>query len=182
MEQFNYPIKYAVLELKEKGGWTTGYKEITQGFIVSKCFVVESAIKYLSNGDSKIIHKVVFPFKDISLFRLVQQRGTSHDTRKTIPSYNACGNPYPVDNVSDLFDKYDEAQAIALQNNEELRRGLTLKVSVSDPNWKAKLEELEKAHDEKLNNCIQFEHFISEQTSDMEITPNERMKCRIRKL
>ena len=31
-EEINYPIKYAVLELKERGGWAVNYENITQGF------------------------------------------------------------------------------------------------------------------------------------------------------
>ena len=37
----NFPIKYAVLELKEEGGYITNYKDIVRGYIVSKCWVAE---------------------------------------------------------------------------------------------------------------------------------------------
>ncbi len=30
----NFPIKYAILKLKEKGGYITNYKDITRGYIV----------------------------------------------------------------------------------------------------------------------------------------------------
>ena len=49
----NFPIKYAILELKEKGGYITNYEYIVRGYIVSKCWVVESSIKYFSDGDSE---------------------------------------------------------------------------------------------------------------------------------
>ena len=61
-EKVNFPIKYAVLELTQSGGWMVDYKDITKGFIVSKCYVIEDNIIYDSDGNSKIVHKVFFPF------------------------------------------------------------------------------------------------------------------------
>ena len=52
----NYPIKYAVLELKSRGGWLVGFRDITQGFIASKCYVVETNIVYHQDGGNSITH------------------------------------------------------------------------------------------------------------------------------
>ena len=60
--ELNYPIKYAVLELKEKGGYLVGYKGITQGFIVSKCYVIRSNRAYNSDG-SKIFRSLKNPLE-----------------------------------------------------------------------------------------------------------------------
>lgn len=171
--ELKYPIKYAVLELKESGGWLVEYEDITQGFIVSKCYVVESNIKYYSNGENEITHKVVFPFKNISDFKLSLQRGTSYNIDETVPSYDACGNPYPVDNVSCLFDSYEEAQEIAVRKNEEMKRKLISNVSLSDENWKVKHEKLEIDFLENLSICHQFEKLILMRTKNMNISANQ---------
>ena len=70
----NYPIKYAVLELKKRGGWAVDFEDVTQGFIVSKCYVVESNIVYNADGTNSVKHKVVFPYDDISLFEIAKSK------------------------------------------------------------------------------------------------------------
>ena len=142
--ELEYPIKYAVLELKEQGGFLAGYEDITQGFIVSKCYVVGSEIKYYSNGKYDITYKVVFPFKNISSFKLSLNRGTSYDCYETIPLYDASGDPYPIDIVTSLFDNYEEAKEISLLKNEKMEENLILKISLLDENWKEKYEKLKQ--------------------------------------
>jgi len=178
-EELRYPIKYAILELKEQGGWLFDYSDITQGFIVSKCYVVESSIKYLSNGDSKITHKVVFPYKNISAFRLSLKRGFSYSDEETIPSYDAGRNPYPVDIVSDLFDSYEEAKELALQKNEEMEDELILRTSLSKGLNKEKYEKLKAYFLEGANVCQQFEELISVCTEHMNISGiNSEINCK----
>ena len=84
-KEINYPIKYAVLELKERGGWSVGYKDITQGFIVSKCYVIESSIIYNADGSYKTIHRVVFPFSDIAAFKDSLAYGKQYIGKPEIP-------------------------------------------------------------------------------------------------
>ena len=170
--ELKYPIKYAILELKEQGGWLVGYEDITQGFIVSKCYVVGSEIKYYQDGKNEITHKVVFPFKNISDFRVSLQRGSSYNSYETVPAYDACGNLYPVDVVSSLFDSYEQAKEIAFQKNEEMKSKLILNVSLSDENWKEKYEKLKIDFLENLNICNQFEELILMQTESMSVSDN----------
>lgn len=169
-KELKYPIKYAVLELKEQGGWLVGYKDITQGFIVSKCYVVGSEIKYYSNGKNDTIHKVVFPFKNISDYRLSLQRGTTYRNYETVPSYDACGNHCPVDIVSTLFDNYEEAHEIAFKKNKEMERNLILNVSLSNENEKEKYEKLKMDFLANLNVCHKFEELILSQTENMNVS------------
>ena len=171
-KELKYPIKYAVLEVKEQGGWACGYQEITQGYIVSKCYVIESGIRYHSNGKNELTHKVVFPFKNFAEFRMALQRGATFMGEEIVPSYDACGNPYPLDIVMDLFDSYEEAHILSSQKNEEKQRKLILEVSISDDNWQTKYEKLNMAFLEMLGMCQKFEELITLETANMNVTDN----------
>ena len=55
--ELNYPIKYAVLEVKENGEYVTSSDNLVKGYIVSKCYVVKSILDYLPNGNMTIKHQ-----------------------------------------------------------------------------------------------------------------------------
>lgn len=161
-----YPVKYAILELKERMGWLDNYEERTCGFIVSKCYVVDSNVKYLSDGTIKISHKVVFPFKNNSYYELSLQ----HINEQSNPTRDISGDCYEADIVSDLFDSYDEANTIAYQKNKDLERMLVLKVYVSDPNFKEKYQKLKDDFNQKLDICKKIEDWILWHTTCMKIS------------
>ena len=169
-KEINYPIKYAVLELKKSGGWAVGYKDITQGFIVSKCYVVESNIIYHSDGKNKVTHKVVFPFEDISCLEVSLMNGSQNIGEENMPSYDACNRPYPINIVTDLFDSYEKAKIIADGKNEECRHSLILKVAMGNSNWKEKFEVLKQEFEQRLELCNLFERLVLEATEDMNIS------------
>jgi len=180
-----YPIKYAVLELKEHGGWVTGYKDIVRGNIVSKCYVVESSIKYFSSGESQIFHKVVFPFSDLETFKQSLRNQSEYIGEKTAPRYDANGNPYPVDIVAELFDTYEDAKIKAHEQNENLKHQIISRVlcSISDASFKQKLADYEKEYMEQLSICELFEKNVLLNTEDMNITHemNENKKLQLLK-
>jgi len=169
-KEINYPIKYAVLELKKRGGWSVGYEDITQGFIVSKCYVVESNITYHFDGTSSLTHKVVFPFEDISCLEVSLVNGSLNIGEKNIPSYNASNRHPQTQVVTSLFDSYEKAKIIAERKNEECRHGLILKVAIGNPNWKEKFEVLKQEFEQRLELCNLFERLILEATEDMNIS------------
>ena len=183
-KEINYPIKYAVLELKEKGGYLYGYEDITQGFIVSKCYVIESSIIYNPDGSNIIIHKVVFPFKDIENFKISLRNGNQNIGNVETPQYDACGRIYPTNVVTDLFDSYELAKETAKEKNEEHRCNLISKVPVpisarlSNSNWQKQYEELKQKFDNGLEICNLFEQLVLAATEDMniseEVTTNEQ--------
>lgn len=166
-----YPIKYAILQLKEKGGWLEEYEDIVRGNIVSKCFVVESSIKYFSDGSSRIFHKVVFPFKNLETLKLSLLNKDEFIGTKVIPSYDASYNPYPVDIVLDLFDTYEDAKVKAQEENEKMRHKIVLNVpfKISDPRFKQTLTEYEQAFINQLSVCQLFEKLSLLNTEDMNI-------------
>ena len=75
----NYPIKYAVLKVEVSD------KDIkrTLGYIVSKCYVVESFSRIDKEGNTRNGYKVVFPYNNINNYI------TSFiDNLKNIESFN----------------------------------------------------------------------------------------------
>ena len=106
----NYPIAYAVLELKEKGGYIDSYADITQGFIASKCYVLESSVVYNSDGSCKFVHKVVFPYNDIKGFKAAIKNGSHNIGDKEEVKYDAYGNAFPVSIVTELYDSFEVAK------------------------------------------------------------------------
>ncbi len=163
----DYPIKYAVLELKKEGGLIVGYKDITQGFIVSKCYVMESNILYRLN---RITHKVVFPFADISKFQDSIKNSNQNIGEKNIPCYDASGNISPVWVVKDLFDSYEEAKIVAEGANKEYRCNLAVEVDIESKDWNWKLKKIRQEFDKNLKLCYLFEKLVQEATEDMNVS------------
>ena len=60
MKEQNYPVKYAILDLKAQGGRNLAYRNISYGFIASKCYVLEKTTSY-KNCNPKQYYKVFFP-------------------------------------------------------------------------------------------------------------------------
>ncbi len=172
--KFNYPIKYAVLELKEKGGWLEKYEEITQGFIASKCYVVESDVLYDNEGQSKLVHKVVFPFNDFGKFKQSLSGGIHDIGIANIPAYDFYNNPYPVTVVDQLFEKFEEAKERANEKNEEYKLNLINKVSVNTPGWEIQFELLKQNYDKTVALCNLFEQLAIEKSKDMIITSEKK--------
>jgi hypothetical protein len=172
-KNINYPIKYAVLELKSRGGWLVGFRDITQGFIASKCYVVETNIVYHQDGSHSITHKVVFPYEDIDCLKSSLQYGRKNIGEEQIPSYDACDHPYPVNIVGDLFDSYEEAKKYAEAKNEAYKRNLITNVSMLDENWQDKFESLIQQYNNSLEICYMFETIALDKTADMLITESK---------
>lgn len=128
---------------------------------VSKCYVIESSIKYSPNGDKQISHKVVFPFSNLETLRRSLHNQSEYIGKRTIPVYDACNRPYPVNVVTDLFDSYEEAKIDAEEKNEEYKHEFA-----KNPDWKEQFKEFEQS----LELCYLFEKLVLEATEDMNIT------------
>ena len=173
-KEINYPIKYAVLELKERGGYSVGYEDITQGFIVSKCYVIESNIVYNYDGSNKIIHKVVFPFSNIEKFKNALRNGRHNIGDAEVPKYDACNRIYPINEVTDLFDSYDDAKEAAIEKNEDYEYNIMSKTRVPLGGYMMGENNL---HRILINNfkrtleiCNLFEQLALQETENMSIT------------
>ena len=175
-KKINYPIKYAILELKERGGWAVGYKNITQGFIVSKCYVIESNVIYNPDGNYKLIHKVVFPFRDIETFKNSLRVGKQNIGMADMPKYDVYGNVFPTNEVTELFDSYGLAKKVATTKNEEFKANLLFNMPAS-PNFdysnkslKEQYEILKHNFEQTLAICNLFEQLVLSATEDMNIS------------
>lgn len=182
LQEFKYPIMYAPLEIKEQGGYINNYEIITLGYAVSKCYLIESSIRYLINGSTELYHKVVFPYKNISAL---------HSEKKALgkpnlPSYNA-----EYDIVSDVFDNYDDVKRCVEDKNNLLKLGLAAykPTLLSDDDqekynrqmelYNAEVEELKK----QLDVCERYEKLVLMETQKMTISTNgsEKVLKRLKK-
>lgn len=167
--EINYPIKYAVLELKEKGGYDVGYEDITCGFIVSKCYVIESSIRYRPNGRNEVTHKVVFPFDDISALKRCFPK--HYIGQEVIPSYDYYDQPYPVRQVANLYDSYESAKIEAEERNGKYAQDRVLKKSlVPGSDWEKIENSVKQEMDQELQMCYLFEQLALEKIQDMKIS------------
>ena len=107
------PRKYAVLELKETGGWRENYRDITIGYIPSICYLVETTTKYLSDGNTKVTSKVVFPYRNISQFRQNLRQGIEEIEEQEEPEYNYQAQVLNAEEVQYVFESYEEAEYLA---------------------------------------------------------------------
>ena len=161
--RLNYPIKYAVLEVKENGEFIDSYDPLVKGYIVSKCYVLRSTLDYLDNGNISIKHDVVFPYKDITYFKYSAPYGGLG--YRNIPLYDNSGEPYPTNTVYDLFNSYEEAKEIAnLKNKELLDRILSVEGLTDEA-----IEIIGEDYSKNLEECNEFEIAILKETEDMEL-------------
>ena len=174
INQLNYPIKYAILEVKEKGGWAENYKDITEGFIASKCYIIESDIVYDSLGNAKLIHKVVFPFDNITTFKSSLSSGIHDIGIANVPSYDMHNNPYPVTIVDELYDTYESAKNAANEKNEEYKANLITKTPSTELDWEFQYELLKQNYDKTSAMCNLFEEIITSKTNEMPISSDKK--------
>ena len=165
-----FSIKYAVLELKSKGGYSTNYEDVTEGFIVSKCYIVGMEVKFLPNGEAEVIYKVFFPYDDIENFKRMTFMGIPYFEERKQLGINACNDYYPIHIVESIFDTYEEASDVARIENEDLFRKITLLYD-----WKKKYDELKEKYKKNLVNFSFYEQYIKENTKDMMVTKDERL-------
>ena len=165
-EQYNYPVKYAVLESKEKGGWDNRYKDINQGFIASKCYVLESSIIYGISGSSSITHKVVFPYNNIQLFRQSLLDGICDIGVANTITYDMNNNPTPVFLVDELFDTYEEAKTRAIEEINSYKSRLLKSEDYEEKQKESLLQEYNK----KIELSNLYEQAVLDKTNNMKIT------------
>ena len=169
-KDFKYPIQFAVLELKEKGGWSVGYEDIINGYIASKCYVLGTNIIYNPDGTYSVFHQVVFPYNDITAYKNSLKFGKQSLGKERVPSYDAWHKPNPTTLVEGVFDSYEYAKAIAEQKNETLRYKAISELSLSTKNWQDKVGELKKEIAERISMCNMYEQLVLQQTSCMKVT------------
>ena len=162
MIDYNYPIKYAVMEVKVPGGWLNGYEEITVGYIVSKCYLIESRIRYHRDGTNEIIHDVLFPYIDFDSYKRCRRLN-----QRIYPKLYASGKISDYQMVSEIFTSYDEANELKKVLNENLKKERFIELWIQN---KDKNEDNKKEFSKNLKLCDEFETLIEDNLSDLKIT------------
>lgn len=164
MTELKYPIKYAIMKVEEQIGWYPGLHELEREYgtvfnIVSKCYCVQSHTEYLSDGNTKTTHHVVFPYN------IYKQEWTHPE----YSLYNHCINATPVDK---LFDSFDEALIEANKQNKEI---LNKQMGVLPYNEKfsENLANLKEQHQEREERYKKFETMIEEETTNLKVSKNQ---------
>ena len=112
----NYPIKYAVIPIIEQIGWSPGLHELereygTICYIVSKCYLVGEERRYKQNGESITKYKVVPVYSN---------NAYSGGWNRIEPLFDINGDCCNCFKVSDIFDNYEEANAMKNVMNDRL--------------------------------------------------------------
>ena len=166
-----YPIKYAVERLTVSGGQKNGYDDITEGYIVSKCYVADTKISYYNGMEPRITHEVVFPFRKYERFKFDLGSGVKYNEVPITPKRNASGNASYTQTVDKLFDTFEEAKKEAELANSNIWKTELYNISLLDGDWRIKHKRALLEHKTRLGVCSCYETFITEQTKYMEVTP-----------
>ena len=167
-----YPIKYAILELKENGGAKYNYEDIIKGYIVSKCYVLERRFSY---SNKSISYVVSFPYDDFDNFVKWYKKNSKNyyfdiykhywEYRRN-PSEELIRDDYIHHIVSNLFNTYEEAMNVSNYKNGCLR-GKLLKNTGSNA-----YEYLKKEFEDTMDICSEYEKYIFANTTDMNVSIN----------
>lgn len=169
----SYPIKYAIEELKVTGGSAVCYEDITKGYIVSKCYVLEERID-CSSGNRKYV--ISFPYDDFEHFmewfksnkdkynHYLADLYKRYYEQRINPDRECCREGYPRHIVSELYDTYEEAKEIADRKNNLLKSEETLNTG------NAAYQKLSQEFADTMEICGEYEKFIFANTADMEVS------------
>ena len=170
-KQQTYPIKYAVMPVKEPIGWDSGVEDITKGYkiathMVVKCYVIREIS--LIDGSSKIQSEVVF---------LYDRTTPKDDFKPAVPHFsqdNRCTNSIVVDT---LFDSRKEALEDAQKRNVRIYDAALMKIlriQVDDASKRSDVKErlarLKSNFCRIRNKYDEIEKAIEQATSQIPIT------------
>lgn len=168
INEINYPIKYAIQELKINKGYDSNYEDITYGFIISKCYVVNQNIRYYQDGSNSLTYNVVFPYKDIQTFIYNKNFKYPFNEIKSIPHYSLWNNCMNDTIIYNIFDTYEEALTKKYEYIIEHKRKISKQLSKI-----SEYEKLIKTFKENQTICNEYEKIIFEKTKDMIITKED---------
>ena len=165
----NYPIKYAVMPIKEQIGWVHGLNELEREYgivcyIVSKCYVVSRKEKYNMYGNTIFEYQVVFTYEKDDSYRCLSRVEPRYDF------YGRCSNSTNVDKV---FDSFEEAILDAKKKNEKI---VNKKISFLhfDDKFLENVSLLRREHEEKVNKYRKIERMMEKNSSDLVV--NNKVK------
>ena len=131
--ELNYPIKYAVLGIKEQEDEIVAY-------IAEKVYVISEKVEYFKDGTSKKKYQVVFPFKNRKDYK-------TGGVTPEFTHYNQC---YNSDIIDDLYDSYEEAKSISSTLNKKLREDSLVGIDRTIKGRPEKIMSKQRIFDQKL--------------------------------
>ena len=131
--ELNYPIKYAVLGIKEQEDEIVAY-------IAEKVYVISEKVEYFKDGTSKKKYQVVFPFKNRKDYK-------TGGVTPEFTHYNQC---YNSDIIDVLYDSYEEAKSISSTLNKKLREDSLVGIDRTIKGWPEKIMSKQRIFDQKL--------------------------------
>ena len=159
----SYPIKYGVLELKEPAGWPIGTKDVTRGYIVSKCYLIREVTEYQEDGNVKKSYHVVFPYRKYYQFKIAMTNNVLFEERAQIPSFSSS-----FTELAQVYDDYDSAATEALKMNGELRtRLITQECSLSTDSIGNAYNKANQRINDELMMCSKYEEYIASRTEEL---------------
>ncbi len=178
-ENLKYPIKYAVMPIKEQVGWSHGLNELEPEYgvvanIVSKCYVIGERKNYFSDGTFEIKYEVVF---------LYNKRNANYyeEFKATIPEFIVASECINSIFVNQVFNSFEEALTAASKSNDEVLHQKLIKVYL-DKDFKTKIEAIEKEHQNTLDKYKKIEEMIQQKTSAVVITRTSTLEDIIEKI
>ena len=168
--KINYPIKYALMPIVEQVGWNNGVYGLERNYdticyIVSKCYLVGEKIKYNKNGEKSKNYQVVFPYTSYEFNRW----------KRILPNYNVYGSCSDCYNVDTVFNTYDAAEKYCAEKNNEVREKLTLYIPFTE-DYVDKVQEKLNEFDYRLANYKRLEEIFRDNTYDMKVYKNKKLK------
>ncbi len=178
-KDLKYPIKYAVMPIKEQIGWSNGLNELEREYgvvanIVSKCYVIGEQKKYSSDGTIEIKYEVVFLYN--------KQYTSYYDKFKpSIPEFNIWSQCTNSIFVNQLFNSFEEALIVAKQFNDEIVHHKIMFLHF-DKDFQSKVEKIKTEHQETLDKYKKIEEEIQQETNNVEITKTSTLEDIIEKI
>ena len=168
-----YPIKYTVESVKARVNFGVSGIDYDIGYIVSKCFVIESRESYRHFYDTPFEEYVVcLPYDDfISFVKWYKNNNNQeeyepyHEKRRK-PSKESLREGYPIHVVYKLFDSYEEAKKEADIKNANLKEDIhecAYNLCLNTDQMDAKFEEYQIM-------CKEYEKYITDNTENLIIT------------
>lgn len=156
--ELKYPVKYAIMPIKEQCGFSHGMHELEAEYkvvanIVVKCYLIGKTKSYSSDGTIENDYEVVFLYKR-------KQEGFE----RVIPEYSIYNQCTNSNFVNKLFSNYEDAVEAAEKLNDEILRRSTRGLSQDER------EEATSEHYYKINRYKMLEKSFEDDTIDVEIT------------
>ena len=167
IEGFNFPVKYAVLELIEDGGYIYNYEPVIRGYIATKCYVIEDVVSYRADGTNSKFYRVFFPNKNFDTFKSCYKNNIDYRIKHGNFLYDIYGKIRNLDTVYALYDSYEDAKSMADYKNEKFMFETIVSNVILDNDYEKNAEIMKSELKNEFDICNKFEEELNK-TFDIE--------------